>query len=325
MDRDSEAALALAREALVLADELGDVPLASHALNTIGLGRIDLGDAGGIDDLEHAVTIAEEAGHLTAAGPALNNLASCLSVVGRLSEADATLARTRAFVERHGHTAGVVWNDGEQVEVAELLGDLDRVFEWAERYLAHPGSEDGYQARGVWALRARSFLARGQVEPAVVDAERALGRLRDTGYDAQMMGPVLMAASRSFRAAGRVEEAEALLGETLAQLDTLAAHQTWDLPLQMFELGRADEYLRPTESVVGHLWLEAGRAAATGELARAAEIYGRIGARFAEAWATLLAAERGDPSRLDVALAYFEEQRATPYVQRCRALLQASA
>ena len=58
---------------------------------------------------------------------------------------------------------------------------------------------------------------------------------------------------------------------------------------------------------------------------RASEIYGQIGARFPEAWAALLAAERGDTSRLDAALAYFEEQRATPYVQRCRALLQASA
>jgi hypothetical protein len=50
-----------------------------------------------------------------------------------------------------------------------------------------------------------------------------------------------------------------------------------------------------------------------------------MGARFPEAWAALLAAERGDTSRLDAALAYFEEQQATPYVQRCRALMQASA
>ena len=63
----------------------------------------------------------------------------------------------------------------------------------------------------------------------------------------------------------------------------------------------------------------------TGDLVGASTIYGRIGARFCEAWAGLLAAERGDTSRLDAALAYFEEQRATPYVQRCRALLQASA
>jgi len=75
----------------------------------------------------------------------------------------------------------------------------------------------------------------------------------------------------------------------------------------------------------GHLWDEAHRAAVTGELTRASEIYGTIGARFAEAWAALLAAEAGNTSRLDAALAYFEEQQATPYAQRCRALLQASA
>jgi hypothetical protein len=79
------------------------------------------------------------------------------------------------------------------------------------------------------------------------------------------------------------------------------------------------------EGTPGHLWLEAGRSAAAGDLARASEIYGSMGARFAEAWAALLAAERGDTSRLDAALAYFEKQQATPYVQRCRALMQASA
>ena len=93
----------------------------------------------------------------------------------------------------------------------------------------------------------------------------------------------------------------------------------------LVELGRGDEYLAQTDGRAGQVWLEAGRAAASGELVHASETYGRIGARFPEAWAALLAAERGDPSRLDAALAYFEEQHATPYVQRCRALMQASA
>jgi class 3 adenylate cyclase/tetratricopeptide (TPR) repeat protein len=325
MDREFEAALPLAQEALEIANQLGDVSLASHALNTIGLARIDLGDAGGIAEIEQAVTIAEEGGHLSAAGPALNNLASCLSVVGRLADADATLARTRAFVERHGHTAGLAWNDGEQVEIADLLGDLDRVFEWAERYFSQPEAEKLYQARGIWAERARSFLARGQVEQAVADVERALARLRETGLDSQVTGQVLSAASRCLRAASRVEEAEALLAEVLSQLGKIVEHGTWDLPLHLVELDRADEYLGPSENLAGHLWLAAGRASASGDLIGGSEIYGRIGARFPEAWAALLAAERGDSSRLEGALAYFEEQHATPYVQRCRALLQASA
>jgi class 3 adenylate cyclase/tetratricopeptide (TPR) repeat protein len=324
-DRDYEAALPLAREALAIAEELGDVSLASHSLNTIGLARIDLGDAGGIADLERAVAIAEEGGHLSTAGPALNNLASCLAIIGRLADADATLARTRAFVERHGQTAGLVWNDGEQVEIADLRGDLDRVLQWAERYFSHPEAENLYQARGIWTARARAFLSRGQVEQAVADAERALARLRETGYDAQVGGQVLAVASRCLRAAMRVDEGETLLGETLSLLGKIADHSTWDLPLHMVELDRADEYLRRSENLSDNVWLAAGRASASGDFVNGSEIYGRIGARFPEAWAALLAAERGDTSRLDAALAYFEQQQATPYVQRCRALLQASA
>jgi len=97
------------------------------------------------------------------------------------------------------------------------------------------------------------------------------------------------------------------------------------LPLDLAELGRGEEYLAVMAKLPGHAWLDAALAAASGDLVRASDIYGRIGGRFPEAWAGLLAAERGDTSRLEGALAYFEEQRATPYVQRCRALLQASA
>jgi hypothetical protein len=123
----------------------------------------------------------------------------------------------------------------------------------------------------------------------------------------------------------RVDEAEALLGETLSLLGKIADLGTWDLPLHMVELDRAGEYLRRSESLADNVWVAAGRASASGDLVHGSEIYGRIGARFPEAWAALLAAERDDTSRLDAALAYFEEQRATPFVQRCRALLQASA
>ena len=80
----------------------------------------------------------------------------------------------------------------------------------------------------------------------------------------------------------RVEEAEALLGETLSLLGKIAEHGTWDLPLHMVELDRADEYLGPSEKLAGHLWLAAGRTSASGDLIGGSEIYGRIGARFGQ-------------------------------------------
>jgi hypothetical protein len=140
-----------------------------------------------------------------------------------------------------------------------------------------------------------------------------------------MSGGVLAAATRCVRAAGHDADADALLTECL-EWSSLASEDTiYELPLHLLELGRVDAWTEVTEGQQGYRWLEAGRAVASGDLARASKLYGEIGARFVEAWAGLLAAEHGDASRLDAALTYFEEQRATPYVERCRALLQASA
>jgi hypothetical protein len=158
------------------------------------------------------------------------------------------------------------------------------------------------------------------VDEALADAEEALASFRESGYDAQIASEILTAASRCVRAAGRQEEADALLAEAVAVPDKVIH----DLPLYLVEAGRGDDYFALTQKP-GFAWGEAAEAAVAGDLVRASEIYGSLGARFVEAWAALLAAERGDTSRLDAALAYFEEQRATPYVQRCRALLQASA
>jgi hypothetical protein len=142
-----------------------------------------------------------------------------------------------------------------------------------------------------------------------------------------MSGGVLAAATRCARAAGHEADADALLAECLEWSSLASEDAIYELPLHLVELGRRDEYLQLTAGLpgYGYLWHQAATAAATGNLAAAAELYGRIGARFMEAWAALLAAEHGDASHLDPALAYFEEQRAMPYAARCRALLQASA
>jgi class 3 adenylate cyclase/tetratricopeptide (TPR) repeat protein len=321
-DGDYPAGMELAREALAFADESGDDRLAMHALNTLGLARVYSGDAGGVEDLERAIARGEGSGIVFELSTALNNLGNILWILGRLDEGDARLAESRALVERFGITAGIAWNEGERVYMRENHGDLEGVIAAANHFFSLPYAEDSYQTRPVLACRARAYLARGQVDDAVADAERAVEGLRESGSDAQTGAWMLAAASRCFRAAGRAAEADELLREaTASRIDEVV----YDIPLELVELGRGEEYLALMDGVAGQVWLEAGRAAASGDLVGAAAIYGRIGARFAEAWAALLAAERGDTSRLDAALAYFEEQHATPYVQRCRALMQASA
>ncbi|HEU5477107.1 MAG TPA: AAA family ATPase [Gaiellaceae bacterium] len=323
--RDSATALRLAREALAVAEEVGDASVAARALNTIGLARVHEGDEEGIRDLERSVEVSLGSSASGVAGSALNNLSSALSTVGRLSDGLARLHEARAIYERHGSAASLLWNDGGQIEYLDALGDLEGVLAGAATFLAHPDAEDRYTAPTILVARARALLARGEIDPAVTDAERAVTLLRGRGHDAQMSGGVLTVAARCVRAAGRGEEADALLTEALEWSRLSMEDAIYDLPLHLVELGRGDEYLALTENVRGFLWQQAGRAAVAGDFSVAADLYGRIGATFVEAWTGLLAAEHGDASRLDAALSYFEEQRATPYAERCRALLQASA
>jgi tetratricopeptide (TPR) repeat protein len=273
-----------------------------------------------VDDVEEVIARARRAGALSGVGTELNNLANLLWQVGRLDDSTARYEEAREVCERYGFTAGISWLDGERVYDRDRHGDLDGALAAAAHFLGRPDAETSYQTRPVLATRARVLLERGQVEEALADAEQALAGFRESGYDAQVASDVLTSVSRCFRAVGRAEEADSLVAEALSVPDKMI----YDLPLYLVELGRGDDYLGLTGKAA-YAWGEAGEAAATGDLPRASEIYGRIGARFVEAWAALLAAERGDSSRLDAALAYFEEQRATPYVQRCRALLQASA
>jgi tetratricopeptide (TPR) repeat protein len=323
--RDSATALRLAREALAVAEEIGDASVTARALNTIGLARVHEGDEEGIHDLERSVEVSLASSAAGMAGSALNNLASALAMVGRLSEGLTRIQEAQAIHERHGSAAALIWNEASQIEYRDALGDLEGVLGRAATFLADPDADDRYTTPSILGARARALLARGQVREAVADAERALALLRARGHDAQMSGGVLTVAARCLRAAGHCEEADALLAEALDWSRLASEDAIYDLPLHLVELGRGDEYLELTEGVSGYLWQRAGGALVAGDFAAAAELYGRIGAAFAEAWAGLLAAEHGDVSRRDVALAYFEEQHATPYVVRCRALLQASA
>jgi class 3 adenylate cyclase len=322
IDRDSALGRELATEALALAEESGDDLTAAICLNSIALARVRSGDVDGVDDLERAVERAERSGSIFHHHSALNNLANMLWAVGRLDEGSARIHEARDLCERYGFAGALLWNDAELAYEATYHGDLQAALAATNTFLAHDRSQLGYQLRPILATRAFVLLSLGRIGEALVDAEQALAGLRESGTDAQVSPYVLTIATQCFRAAGRDTEADSLLAEVIA---LGADPDLYNLPLHLVELGRGDDYLTLMEDTGNSVWLEAGRAAASGDLVRASEIYGSFGSRFAEAWTGLLAAERGDTSRLDSALAFFEEQQATPYVERCRALMQASA
>jgi class 3 adenylate cyclase/tetratricopeptide (TPR) repeat protein len=322
LDRHLQSAVDLSREALALALESGDERTEAICLNTIGLARVQAGDADGVADLERSVELSARSGSFFHLATGLNNLANVLWQVGRLAEGSARIHEAKDLCERYGLSALLRWNAAELVYDAYYRGDFGVALDGATRLLDEGLGSAGYQERGMLATRAFVLVARGQLDGAAIDGERLHAMMRERGADGQLGPYMLTVTAITRRATGREQDADALLTEVLA-----AHHDelTFELPLHLAELGRGGDYLALAEGLAGHAWLEAGRAAAAAEFLRASEIYGSIGARFPEGWAALLAAERGDTSRLDAALAYFEEQRATPYVQRCRALMQASA
>ena len=322
IDRDFESGIALARQALSLADDAEDHETAAVCLNTLGMARVLSGDVDGIDDLEQSVERAALGASVFHLHSALNNLANTLRIAGRLAESSDRLYEARSLCERYGFESALSWNDAELVYDSFYHGDFENVVTRANAFLAGGHGGAAYQERSVFATRGFVLAARGEIDDGIADAEQALAATREGGADAQTSPFVLTRVAYCFRVAGRNAEADELLAEVLTgSVD----EDVSELPLALVELDRGQEYLELMDGKAGYVFLEAGRVASSGELVRASEIYGSIGARFPEAWAGLLAAERGDSSRLEAALAYFEEQRAMPYVQRCRALLQASA
>jgi class 3 adenylate cyclase/tetratricopeptide (TPR) repeat protein len=318
-------AISYARQTLDMAEALGSDSIASHALNTLGMSRVYSGEAEGVDDLREAVARAQRANVADEIGKACNNLMNIYWALGRLDDASACWKVGHDTAAQFGISTGVIWFEGEAVLDEHLRGDLVSSLRHAETFLGR-GESTTYQQGPALGVRSRARAAQGLIDDALADAARSLELARSIG-DPQQLAPSICGWAFALAAAGRRDEANAALDEVLAD-ETALEHAHWlcDLPLLLVELGRADDYLT-LERTPGSSseWRVAGSAAATGDLVGAAEAYGRIGARFNEAWARLLAAERGETAHLAAAHAYFVEQDARPYVRRCEALLSASA
>jgi hypothetical protein len=97
--------------------------------------------------------------------------------------------------------------------------------------------------------------------------------------------------------------------------------------------GRAGEFVAAAQAVPGGPWLDGAIAFASGELTRAAAIFGEIGTRPDEADARFAAAtelvDLGRRAEADVqlehSLAFWRAVGATAYVREAEALLTASA
>jgi hypothetical protein len=321
----SDKSIAHGRAALQMAEELGSDQLAAHALNSIGMSRVYLGDDAGIDDLHESIKRAERANSVDELTKGWNNLMNLFWGLGRLDEASRCWQAGYDASVRHGATTSIDWFGGEAMLDHRLRGDLRTALRMAEELLKEDAPSTRYQIAPALGIRANIFSARGRHAEALADSERALERAR-TVADPQQLVPAIVLRALTTLAAGQRDEANALLDELFNEHGL--SHEEWfaDLALIATELGRQADYLAAAARSPAHdAWREAGTAAAAGDLVEAAALFGKIGARYEEAYARLLAAERGAPAELEAAYAYFAEQELDVYIRRCEALLRASA
>ena len=328
---EAESAVQLARAAMEIAEELELDDLRAHTLNTVGVARATRGDRGGLTDLERSIEIA-----LRANSPesirGYFNLGSMQANFGDLREAAGLHARARSLAERYGDAAWTDWLEAEQVYQHYWAGEWDEALALAERLLgkARAGTSGRLELDGA-LVRGWIALARGDVEAALTDADRAYAFSR-VANDPQNLYPALAFRARTLLAADQSVEAARSLEELLASLaatPSLPSFWVFDVAVALSKLGRGAELAHATRATPATRWLDAAIAYAEGNLVGAAETCAEIGALPEEAYARLAAADlaladdRRDEAeaQLAAALDFYRRVGAASYRREAEALL----
>ena len=330
MTGEHEESLRAGSEALELCAELGLDEIRAAVLNCMGPARLDAGDVeGAVADLELGIAVAVPIGsHEAAHG--YGNLSNVLMSLGDLQGSYAARRAGLEHAERHGLRWYIRWLRIEELsELYFTRGEWDRLLALAEEFVR----EQTILATPAYDLRIRVRLARGGVDGAVDDAEQVLALATGAG-DRQALLPALSIAAFAKLAAGDRTGCAALADKLL---ESTSWSSVWShfyaaplLGVVLHALGRGDELAIKTAAVgTRTVWLEAGLASASGDFARACEIYERIGDRPDEAFARLKIAEqliaegRHEDARdqLARALAFFRSVGASAYARDAEALV----
>jgi class 3 adenylate cyclase/tetratricopeptide (TPR) repeat protein len=334
-------AIRVGRDALEMADKFGLDEFRSHALSSIGISRMNLGDAKGISDIEGSLAVALENNLPESTSRGYGNLAEMVSShLGDLDRSFELRAEGRRVAERFGIAPMIRFLRGELVVECYWTGRWDEGLELADEFLSETeAGSPSYMDSQCLLAKARIGVARSGAA-AFGDAEKALEIARIV-RDPQALYPALAFRARAEVAAHRLDEADRLADELLSlwarKPETmLDSHlQSFiDVAIVLSALGRGSELI--VISVKANLqtkWIDAAKAFVLGDFQRAAEIYAEIGSLPDEALAHLRAAEaligggRRPEGELELqrALSFYRSVAATAYLREGEALLARSA
>ena len=332
---ENEEAISVGHEALAMAEALGLDEIRAHALDNIGIAKVNLGDLTGLEDLERSIEIAVAARSPEAAR-AYNNLGAVVWMLGDVRRASTLIGEAVTVGEQLGNAGIAKYSRVLQIQLLFAQGEWDEGLRRADAFLeACETGESHYLESNIRGERASARLARGDVESALDDVRKMLAPARSAG-DPQSLMPALTNAARLYAEVGRVDEARALVREALADApaEAPAAWTLSDLAWVAEELECAGELSALLDR--SHLrtkWSDAAHALLRGDFLTAAEISYDIGNLDDEALARLRAAEQfvaegrrvEADEQLSQSLAFWRSVGATRYIREGEALLAKTA
>jgi class 3 adenylate cyclase/tetratricopeptide (TPR) repeat protein len=276
---ENERAIEVGLEALEMAEALGIDELRAHALDTLGRARARIGDSRGIENLEESIAIAVTCNSLESIR-GYANLGNAYVEAGELEMAFELYEQGRRAADSFGDADRIRWFVAERVYECYWRGDWDEASRLAEYVVeqAEAGFPTAFE-HDARLIRGRIRLARDELPAALEDSSRALELGRRADYP-DMVVPALALHARALEAAGRPDEAGALADELLSLWPERFPTSYWvaDLGFTLPGLGRAERLLAAAgRARTSSRWLEAAKAAAEDDFARAADVYAAIG------------------------------------------------
>jgi class 3 adenylate cyclase len=324
-----DVALEQGLEALAMAEQLGLDDLRLRALNTLGVGHIELGDSAGEDELREVIELASKLNLVDEMLRGWNNLTAAYGLRGDLRETLAGEAETLRLARHFGLQGHVRF-----IESAAAIGNHFHAGEWDDSF-ARAEAAVTQRERGVavyspataYAYRGLIRVARDDAEGANADAQQALEHARRAG-EPQSLNPDVANAACVFTLVGNRQRADEAVTEALDNLRPLrhlgfGAIESHSLAWAALQLGREAEVAEVLErESLESVWQRAGLAVAARDLHAAAEIMAGNGFKTDAAFFRLQSGAEEDVRR---ALDFYRGVGATRYIREAEELLTVSA
>jgi tetratricopeptide (TPR) repeat protein len=329
---DAPESVALAREALTLAERFRLHELVAQALITLGVARWKTGDLGGQTDVEHGLDLALEYNALSAAFRGYNNLAFLAGNRGRRDERLELLRKAERLGHRLGNPDQTRFVQAQLIAEIWARGDWDEAFERANQFIAECEAGSAHvQEPWLRMMRARARIARDDEAGALEDIEKGLALARKNEAPESLIQTVGNAIENYMRL-GRLDQARAVAQEARSFDPAVAAfYLLIDLAWDKDRLGINDKEL---EAYLDHLPPELEetrlcRLIIAGDFTQLAERMADHGQRHFEADIRLRAAQQlaGQGQHADAAAqaekaaAFYRSVRATRSLREAQALL----